>query len=673
MKISQKYYFGRKKIVVVSLFSGMDLFLLGMVLSGMIPGYSVEWNVYAALLHAANFKNADGSSVIEFLNISEEEYSYRKKFKNEKGHKILEDTCTKTADGQCIRTREISEVSGREIAESIERRFGKDVFVIVIGGPVCYDLTKLNTKRNLGEGSRNQLMHEYVRILKELNEQGTFALIGIMEQVSDLGSPKFKDVYDGVVSDMLKLPFRIAEADICSLHVSGNQNRLRKYFLLIDESLNVDPVFPELDLLNIKRVRDFLPHVDYFRPGQFNKNIKDKNDFMCTVTGGTPEAFYKDGKEFQPSIDDLLLCFDVLKGMYIIPADIPYRQVRMAIGNTVCLSASLAFAKTIIEKILRVKPDGDGYWITIDGVVDSNEGGDDSDGGNDSEIGIDNGVPLPNPNGSGNPPMQGGQFPADTSAVPDVINDVPVIQVSLPVDSAENLTLSAEPAKPIQSEVPISITIATPTTPSIRIPQQRIINSLDLAAMKFKSLDFTGAWEQFIGLPTFNFNCIIHGKPGGGKSTLAIQFAKYLSDNFGRVVYISGEEGISKTLQNKFLLTDSLSGNIDVADLRSYEDIIRNVSIESYRFIFIDSLNTMKISVDELRELRNRYKGSAIITISQVTKAGLIRGSNELEHDADISIAVEEGIATIPKNRFRIAGETAYSVFSEKNIPGNQK
>ncbi|TAH43651.1 MAG: DUF2075 domain-containing protein [Bacteroidetes bacterium] len=653
MKERQQFNFGRKKIVVVSLFSGMDLFLLGMILSGMIPGFAVEKNIYAALMHAANYKNPDGTSVIEFINISEEEYIYRKKFKVKKT-KPLEDTCIKTADGQFIRTKEISEVSGREIAESIERRFGKDVFVIVIGGPVCHDLTKLNTKRNLGEGSRNLLMKEYVRVVKELNEYGC-ASICIMEQVTDLGLEKHAEIYDDVVKAMLELPYRIAEADLCSLHMGGNQNRLRKYFFLINNNLNTDPVFPEQDDVNVKRVRDFLPHVEYFRPGQFNKNIKDKNDFMCTVTGSSPEAFYEDGKEFLPSIDNLLLCFDVEKGMYIIPDGIPHNQVRMAIGNAVCVSAAKAFAKIIIEKILCVKPDGDGYWVPIE---DQPAEGDRAEAqttvtevvGEPSEQNDSSQLQLP---------VAVDETPSETTGI---ITEIP----------AELNNSAIEPLPPVQIPVSLpNVPVTVPTVSTFVTPKKNIISSLDLAAMSFMSLNFTGVWEQFIGCPTYNFNCIIHGKPGSGKSTLAIQFAKYLSDNFGRVVYISGEEGFSKTLQNKFMLTDSLSGDIDVADLRSYEDIIRNIATESYRFIFIDSLNTMKISVDELRELRNRYKGSAIITISQATKDGLIRGSNELVHDCDVHIVVEDGIAITPKNRFRNAGETAYSVFSENNIPGN--
>jgi predicted ATP-dependent serine protease len=48
-----------------------------------------------------------------------------------------------------------------------------------------------------------------------------------------------------------------------------------------------------------------------------------------------------------------------------------------------------------------------------------------------------------------------------------------------------------------------------------------------------------------------------------------------------------------------------------------------------------------------------RYKNSALITISQSTKDGKIRGSQELVHDCDISVMVENGIAKTNKNRFK--------------------
>ena len=193
-----------------------------------------------------------------------------------------------------------------------------------------------------------------------------------------------------------------------------------------------------------------------------------------------------------------------------------------------------------------------------------------------------------------------------------------------------------------------------------------IINSQKLKFMKFTTLPFQGKWNIFFGNPSFNFYCVLSGMPGEGKSTFAIQFAKYLADNIGRVIYISSEEGFSKTFNDKVLNNNAESQYFDVADLKTFDDIIRKVAPEKYNFIFIDSLDNMKIDVDKMKKIRKQYQNSAIITISQSTKGGQMRGSNELVHDCDIAVKVENGIATTKKNRFKERGMT-YEVFGNKN------
>jgi predicted ATP-dependent serine protease len=105
---------------------------------------------------------------------------------------------------------------------------------------------------------------------------------------------------------------------------------------------------------------------------------------------------------------------------------------------------------------------------------------------------------------------------------------------------------------------------------------------------------------------------------------------------------------------------------LDVADLRTFEDINREVPQESYNFIFIDSLDNMKIDADKMKKIRERYKNSALITISQSTKDGKMRGSYEIVHDCDIAVKVEMGVASTTKNRFKEKGMTL-NVFEEKN------
>lgn len=194
----------------------------------------------------------------------------------------------------------------------------------------------------------------------------------------------------------------------------------------------------------------------------------------------------------------------------------------------------------------------------------------------------------------------------------------------------------------------------------------KIISSQHLKKMEFKALNFQGKWNTLFGFPSINFHCVIHGMSGEGKSTFAIQFAKYLADSFGRVIYISGEEGFSKTFKDKFSNNNAESKFLDVADLRTFDDINREVPSESYNFIFIDSLDNMKIDADKMKKIRERYKNSALITISQSTKDGKMRGSYEIVHDCDIAVKVENGIAATTKNRFKEKGMTL-AVFENKN------
>jgi predicted ATP-dependent serine protease len=102
--------------------------------------------------------------------------------------------------------------------------------------------------------------------------------------------------------------------------------------------------------------------------------------------------------------------------------------------------------------------------------------------------------------------------------------------------------------------------------------------------------------------------------------------------------------------------------HLDVADIRTYSELVKSIEPSRYRFIILDSLDTLKITAEQLRELKLRYKDSAFITISQVTKSGAARGSYQVMHDADIIVEVFEGKAFTIKNRFQATGRL-YPVF----------
>jgi hypothetical protein len=237
------------------------------------------------------------------------------------------------------------------------------------------------------------------------------------------------------------------------------------------------------------------------------------------------------------------------------------------------------------------------------------------------------------------------------------------------------LNLSIQPEKPainapIKREISVTKQITAPAKTIANVNTgSKIISSAHLTEMEYQALNFKGRWQQFIGLPSVNFHCAIHGMAGEGKSTFAIQFANYLADNFGMVIYVSGEEGFSKTMKDKFINNKAATENLFIADLRTFQDMVNEVKSNTFNFIFIDSLDNMRIGALKLKELRKLYINSALITISQSTKDGKMRGSYEIVHDSDVAVAVSNGIAETVKNRFLEKGGK-FEIFEKEGGTG---
>jgi hypothetical protein len=173
-----------------------------------------------------------------------------------------------------------------------------------------------------------------------------------------------------------------------------------------------------------------------------------------------------------------------------------------------------------------------------------------------------------------------------------------------------------------------------------------IMSSVDLMDYDYDKYEFTGKWQKFMGQPSIGFHAMVFGIPKSGKSILCTQFAKYLSDNFGSVLYVAAEEGFSMTLQNKLREFGMASENLHYANFREYEQIRTALQNNDFNFVFLDSVNFMKITPEQMRELKQENPNTAFITIQQATKDGKFRGSQEYAHDADVIINVANGVAT---------------------------
>lgn len=188
-----------------------------------------------------------------------------------------------------------------------------------------------------------------------------------------------------------------------------------------------------------------------------------------------------------------------------------------------------------------------------------------------------------------------------------------------------------------------------------------IMNSWDLQNYQYDMYPFTGEWEALMGKPSIPFACMVYGKPKNGKSIFSIQFAKYLSENFGTVLYVAAEEGFSYTLQKKLTEFGMHNANLHFGNYREIEPLRQALNGQKFDFVFLDSVNYMNLTPEQIEELKAENPETSFITINQATKNGSARGSLVMEHNCDVIIEVIQGVA-YHRGRFQEAG-TTYQIF----------
>ena len=173
-----------------------------------------------------------------------------------------------------------------------------------------------------------------------------------------------------------------------------------------------------------------------------------------------------------------------------------------------------------------------------------------------------------------------------------------------------------------------------------------IINSQAIQNMEFERLGFHGKWLDFIGDPSPGFTAMIFGRPKMGKSFLAVDFAGYLAEWHGEALYVAKEEGINATLREKIEEMAVAHPDLDFADFLPAD-------LSGYKFVFLDSVTKLRLTPEDLDELRATYRK----VIFQTTKTGAFRGRHDFQHDVDVVIEVPEKGIAVQNGRFNQGGE----------------
>lgn len=108
---------------------------------------------------------------------------------------------------------------------------------------------------------------------------------------------------------------------------------------------------------------------------------------------------------------------------------------------------------------------------------------------------------------------------------------------------------------------------------------------------------------------------MVYGLPKFCKSTLSLDFAKYLAVNNGKVLYCAVEEGFGNALKEKIERLNASIPNLYITDRIP-------AVLSPYQFVFIDSVSKAGMDVSDLEELRKQYPGVSFIFIYHTTKEG---------------------------------------------------
>lgn len=147
---------------------------------------------------------------------------------------------------------------------------------------------------------------------------------------------------------------------------------------------------------------------------------------------------------------------------------------------------------------------------------------------------------------------------------------------------------------------------------------------------------------------------LIGGDPGIGKSTMLLQVACSVSQAYGSVLYVSGEESAAQTKMRAERL-NKLSDKLLIMTETNLDEISISANHLKPALMIIDSIQTMYSpeipsapgSVGQVRESTGKLlrlakeSGIPIAIIGHVTKEGNIAGPRILEHMVDVVLYFE--------------------------------
>ena len=197
---------------------------------------------------------------------------------------------------------------------------------------------------------------------------------------------------------------------------------------------------------------------------------------------------------------------------------------------------------------------------------------------------------------------------------------------------------------------------------------KRAYSPKEIAKKTYKTLPWGGRWEEAFGLPEERATWFISGASASGKSSFVMQLAYELT-HYGQVLYLSYEEGLNQSFQERMLRfdLDKRQGWFRVVPNDTLDDLTARLKKRhSAKFIIVDSFQMSHWDYAEVENLvQNVFPKKCFIFISQEEKGQPTgKPARRLRYLADVKVRVQ-GFRAYCQGRFNPDAGNSFVVWEE--------
>lgn len=194
----------------------------------------------------------------------------------------------------------------------------------------------------------------------------------------------------------------------------------------------------------------------------------------------------------------------------------------------------------------------------------------------------------------------------------------------------------------------------------------KTLSAAQVIGIRHKVIALAGVWAECIGEMDRHGVVFIWGNSGNGKTSAVVSLCKELT-RFGKVLYVSLEEGVSLSFQNtlKRFGMDEVGAKFQVLESATIEELSERLSKpKSPEFVVIDSFQYMQMSYKSYIAFKKAHRNKLLILVSHADgKQPAGRAARSVKYDAGLKIWVE-GYKAFSKGRF--IGSTGEAVIWAK-------